>query len=102
MRSPYSPLHLIVFTALLIILVAVVQVGAITIAFEKLGLSPYSAFLLLFGSLIGSAINLPLFYVDSRPTPENLEAIEKMQGLLRMPERKREGKTLVAVNGHFY
>lgn len=98
MRSPYSPPHLLAFTALLIILVAVIQVGVVTIAFEKLGLSSASAFVLLFGSLMGSAINIPLFYVDSRPTQENIEAIKKMQGLLRMPERKREGKTLVAVN----
>lgn len=98
MRFPYSPLHLIVFSALLIVLVAVVQVGAITIAFEKLGLSPDAAFLLLFGSLVGSAINLPLFYVDSDPAPEYLQTPQKARGLLRSPQLQRAGKTLVAIN----
>ncbi len=97
-RFPYSPLHLIIFSALLIVLVAVVQVGAITIAFGKLGLSPDGAFILLFGSLAGSAINFPLFYVDSHPIPKILEVTQKARGLLRIPELRRAGKTLVAVN----
>lgn len=97
MRSPYSPSQLFLFVVVLIGLLAVVQVGAITIAFDKLGLSPNSAFLLLFASLFGSAINLPLFLIDSHgPRPET--APKPPWGMLRPPRRIYEGKTLIAVN----
>ena len=98
MRSPYSPFQLIAFIAILIFLVTVIQIGAISIAFDKLGLSPGSAFLLLVTSLFGSAINLPLFLVDAKnpQPPQPIPPI--LQGLLRVPERPYKDKTVVAVN----
>ena len=67
MRSPFSAAYLLLFVMLIGFLLAFVQVGILTIAFEKLGLSTHSAFLLLFSSLLGSAINLPLFRIDAEP-----------------------------------
>jgi len=97
-RSPYSPFQLIAFIAVLIVLLTVVQIGVISIAFDKLGLSPTTVYLLLFASLFGSAINLPLFLVDAE-SPEAPPLIPPLlRGLLRVPERPYEGKTLVAVN----
>jgi uncharacterized membrane protein len=97
-RSPYSPFQLIAFIAVLIVLLTVVQIGVISIAFDKLGLSPTTVYLLLFASLFGSAINLPLFLVDAE-SPEAPPPIPPLlRGLLRVPERPYEGKTLVAVN----
>lgn len=52
---------MLVFMLALVMLVVMVQVGLVSIAFDKLGLSPESAYLLLFCTLIGSPINLPLF-----------------------------------------
>ena len=96
MRSPFSPLHLILFIIALSVMLALVQVGLLTIAFEKLALSSESAFMLLFVSLFGSAINLPLFSVQSEPMPE--EMIKRWQGLLKLPEQPFTGKTIIAVN----
>ena len=98
LRSPYSPFQLIAFIAVLVVLLIVVQIGAISIAFDKLGVPSTTVYLLLFASLFGSAINLPLFLVDadSPEAPQPLPPI--LQGLLRVPERPYEGKTLVAVN----
>lgn len=58
---PFSPLRLLLFILALVFLIAFIQVGMISIAFEKLGLSEDSAYLLLVCTLVGSAINLPLF-----------------------------------------
>ena len=58
---PFSPLRLLLFILALAFLVIFVQIGLISIAFDKLGLSEDSAYLLLLCTLIGSLINLPLF-----------------------------------------
>lgn len=66
---PFSPLQLIIGIFVLGLLVSLIQVGALTIAFEKLGLSQNSAFLLLISSLLGSAINLPVTKVSAERPP---------------------------------
>ena len=68
---PSSPLRLLIFILALAFLIGFVQVGLISIAFDKLGLSPESAYLLLMCTLVGSLINLPLFSLkaDSAAQP---------------------------------
>lgn len=58
---PFSLLRLLLFILALVFLISFVQIGLISIAFDKLGLSPASAYLLLLCTLVGSMINLPLF-----------------------------------------
>lgn len=43
---PLSPLRLLLFILALVFLISFVQIGLISIAFDKLGLSPESAYLL--------------------------------------------------------
>ena len=64
-----NPAGLLVALFLFALLFAVVQVGAVSIAFDKLGLSAHSAMLLLLTSLAGSAVNLPLFTLDAQVPP---------------------------------
>ncbi len=97
MPSPYSPRHLLIFIAVLVLLVVFVQVGAITIAFDRLGLSSQSAFVLLFCSLFGSGINLPLFTVRAEPGTHR-EIPWHMRGLLRPLPPEFRGRTLIAIN----
>jgi uncharacterized membrane protein len=98
-RLPYSPLLLLFFVFALGFLLAVVQIGALTIAFDKLGLTTASAFLLLFASLFGSAINLPLFFVTAeRPATMPAPVPAPWRRLLRQRPVEFSGKTLVAVN----
>jgi len=97
MRTPFAPLPLLLFIGLLVLLVSFVQVGALTLAFDKLGLSAESGFLLLFVSLFGSTINLPLFTVSAEAPPT--EALPVMlRGLLRHTAREFRGRTLIAIN----
>ena len=58
---PFSPLFLVAFLFLAVFLVAFIQVGVVSIAVDKLGLPPSALLLLLFGSLLSSGVNLPLF-----------------------------------------
>jgi uncharacterized membrane protein len=50
-----------VFLLLLLLLFGLIQVGLITVAFSKLGLTTGQAFVLLLATLLGSALNLPLY-----------------------------------------
>ncbi len=93
---PFSPLYFLLFLFALGLLMAFVQFGLVTLTFQKLGLSPGSAFWLLFSSLFGSAINLPLFTIRSEPAPYSIPPI--LHGLLRQADRSFTGKTLIAVN----
>jgi uncharacterized membrane protein len=97
MRSPFSPLPLVVFVALLALLVLAVQLGALTVAFDKLGLSPLSAFILLFASLLGSAVNVPLAWLRAESTA-GAPPQRRWQRLLRHPSQPFRGRTLLAVN----
>ena len=93
---PFSPLYFALFLAALGLLAVFVQVGALTLAFDKLGLSSNSAMLLLSTSLFGSLINLPLFSVKAEGTPPPMP--EPFRSLLRLPQVEFTGRTVVAVN----
>lgn len=97
MRLPFAPLPLLVLLALLLLLAAVVQLGALTLAFDKLGLSPGAAVGLLIASLLGSAVNLPLFRVRAEHPPQDFVP-PRWRRLLRLPERPFTGWTVIAVN----
>ncbi len=92
---PKIPFRIILLISLLALLIVGIQIGALTIAFEKLDLTRDSALLLLITIMAGSMINLPLFSIRSeRPDPE------------KMPLQLRElyhsipytGRTLVMAN----
>lgn len=97
MRLPFAPLPLVVLLALLLLLATVVQLGALTLAFDKLGLSPGAAVLLLAVSLLGSVVNLPLFRVRAERPPGEF-ALPPPLRLLRLPLRPFTGYTVIAVN----
>ena len=59
----YLPLALPFFSilvAVFLVLVALLQIGALRYAYLRLGISPGAAMLLLLGSLIGSYFNIPV------------------------------------------
>jgi len=94
MRIPPSPIQLILFVFILILLFTLVQIGLLHIAAEKLGIDFSKALIALFLSLVGSVINLPLFSLplppDTVPPP--------YQGWLLGPTRPRPDRIIVAVN----
>lgn len=96
MQQRFSPLHLILFLFVLGFLLIFIQLGVLTIAFNKLGLSLAEAYLLLCCSLFGSVINLPLFSIHAEASMHKIPA--NMWRLLRMNHLVFEGKTTIAVN----
>lgn len=96
MQQHFSPFHLILFVLILVSLLIFIQLGILTIAFNKLGLSPTKAYLLLCCSLFGSAINLPLFTIQSDAEMQQMPL--SRWRLLRMNHTVYEGKTLIAIN----
>jgi len=97
MHHRYSPTHLIVSLLLLIALVTLLQIGLVSLAFGRLGLSQQSAMLLLFASLFGSAINVPVLRVSAQAPPGE-PVVPRLRGLLRLPTLPFTGTTLIAVN----
>lgn len=92
-----SPLRIVLFLLALGFLAAFVQVGLMSIAFEKLGLSQHSAYLLLITTLAGSLVNVPLFSIAAEaPPPE--QAYKPLRELWGFPRVEFTGRTIVAVN----
>jgi uncharacterized membrane protein len=92
---PKIPFRYFLPIAALAMLVLSIQLGALTIAFEKLGLSPDSALLLFLTILGGSLVNLPLFSMKSEPpSPEDMPP-HLRELYSQMPHT---GRTLVLVN----
>ena len=96
MRYRYSFPYLLIFVALLVLLLAFVQVGIFSVALDKLGISLHAAVIILFTSLAGSAINIPLFYLQ----PEHDGLIEDIRrhGLLHGVPLLPGQRVLVAIN----
>lgn len=97
MQSPFSFKTLLLFVVLLVFLVTIIQIGIISIVFDKLGISRDGVLLLLFSSLFGSAINIPLFSIHAE-LPRDGQTPVILRGLLRQPVIKFQGKTIVALN----
>ncbi len=74
---PFSPLYLLVLILLFGFLLAFIQVGLLTIAFDKLGLSPDSGLLLLFSALFGSLVNLPVVRSQRRGTANAATTVDR-------------------------
>ncbi|MCK9240701.1 DUF1614 domain-containing protein [Desulfocurvus sp.] len=60
LQFPLVLLALLGFVGLLVLLFILVQVGLVTLAFAKLGLTPLQGFALLFATLLGSGVNIPV------------------------------------------
>ena len=81
----------------LVFLFALIQVGAVSIAFEKLGLTAGSGMLLLISCIAGSLINMPLFQVRANADVRPDQPPAPMPWLQRTTQPFR-GRTVVAIN----
>jgi len=88
---------MLLFVLLLVFLLIFVQLGLVSLAFGKLGLSTSQGMLLLFASLFGSTINLPVTTIRAEPPAPDLMA-EAPRTLLRLPQLPFTGRMLIAVN----
>jgi uncharacterized membrane protein len=96
MRSPHSAYQFLLLVFILMLMVSIIQLGAFTMAMDKLGLSANSAMLLLICTLMASAIKPPLFSMRVEEPPE--ETRKMFSGLVFGRPLAFTGKTIVAVN----
>ena len=96
MSSQTPNKRLLLFVLALALLLVVVHVGVISITFSKLGLTRELAFLLLFFSLFGSVVNIPLFTLRSNVPIKDRGLY--IPGYLQPYLKRLSGRTLVAVN----
>lgn len=94
---PFSPLYLLFLIFLTSFFLFFIQIGLLTIVFDKLGLSPSVGLLLLLGSLFGSGINLPLFSVRAELPPQDLLP-PRWGALWRVTPLRVEPRTVIAIN----
>lgn len=97
MKNYFSPVHLILFVFLLGVMMALIQVELLSFAFAKLGLPPELGLMVLFLSLLGSVINLPVTRIKSQvPIREFTKTV--YWGLLRVPVRPFHNETQISIN----
>ncbi len=91
------PFQIIAAIFLFALLFVFIQIGVVTVAFDKLGLSHGSAMLLLVTSLLGSSINLPLFKVDATREPDP-QWQQRMRWMAALHRSLDPNKVLIAMN----
>jgi uncharacterized membrane protein len=97
MKNYFSPIHLLFFISLLGIMTVLIQVELLSFAFAKLGLPPGLGLVVLFLSLLGSVVNLPVTRIKSDvPVQEFPPSV--YWGLLRMPLQPLRNETQIAIN----
>jgi uncharacterized membrane protein len=94
---PLLPLRMLLFILALTLLIVFVQIGLVSIAFDKLGLSADSAYLLLLCTLSGSMLNLPLFSLKADAAmPPRIPPELLRWPLFNLPPTA--GKVMVTIN----
>jgi uncharacterized membrane protein len=90
-----SPLHIGLLGVLLLFLIAMLEVGIIESAYQKLGMSHRAVTLLLLLSIFGSYINIPIATISSPPVVHhyNVYNLNYIPGLVPIP-----GDTVIAIN----
>lgn len=97
MKNYFSPIHLLFFISLLGIMTVLIQVELLSFAFAKLGLPPGLGLVVLFLSLLGSVVNLPVTRIKSGVPVQEFPP-SAYWGLLRIPLQPLRNETQIAIN----
>jgi len=94
---PLSPRAFAALTALLFVAVMLVQIRLLRYAYMRLGVSPWAAFLLLFLSLAGSYVNIPIATLGHENFVGDRE-VEFFGMVYQVPELVGAPEVVLAVN----
>jgi uncharacterized membrane protein len=92
---PFNSLFLVFLISLFF--VALIQIHVFEFAFAKLGLTPELSLFLLIGILVGSGINVPLFYLRTKQTGHMVMSPER-KPVWEIYQPAKVGKVVVAAN----
>jgi len=95
---PLTPLLMLALFALLLLLFLLIQIDVLNFAFAKLGLPANAGMLVLFGSLVGSTINIPLFVLRSGGGGAPGKLLPRRYAHLQDVADGFAGRTVIAVN----
>ena len=95
---PLSPAFFLILVALLFFVFVLLPLGLMKYAYQQLGVSPRNAVLLLFGSLIGSYINVPIAVISNESTAMAGKAASFFGMHYQVPAATDWGGTVLAVN----
>ncbi|HVM57282.1 MAG TPA: DUF1614 domain-containing protein [Gaiellaceae bacterium] len=96
-RSPRAAWPIVALLAfVLLVLWLLLFLDVISFAYERLGLSERDALLLLFGSLVGSRIDLPVARMEGEPTVT--QRVVTVFGIRYLVPVQEGGDTTIAVN----
>ena len=95
---PLASPFLMVLVAVLVVLVALLQFGVLTYAFERLGLDRTAVSLVLVATFLGSAVNLPVFQLRSRQVLVQSRVVRFLGVRYVVPGVWVPQRTVVAVN----
>ncbi len=94
---PVTPLFMVLLGLVLIVVVALVEVGAITYAYEKMGIRRQYVFSILLLSLLGSAINIPIAEFPAKDI--RVAQVVNFFGVQYVvPAIEHRGRTILAIN----
>jgi uncharacterized membrane protein len=96
-RRSMPVISLVIFLLVSLFFIVLVQIHLFEIAFTKLGLTPETTLLLVFGTLVGSGINLRLFELNTKQTGHLVE-LPNQKPIWELFQPVKEGKMIVAVN----
>ena len=95
--NPFTALIFFLFLAVFFVLLFFVQIGALTVAFSKIGISPQYMLTLFFLTLVGSAINIPVKRFEEDELCD--QRVIPFYGMrYRLPSPRQPCTTTLAVN----
>jgi uncharacterized membrane protein len=94
---PLAPLFFWGLVLLFGLLIAMVQIGILGYAYEKMGISRRAAYTLLFLTLVGSYVNLPLAELPAQQVVTTREVVDFWQHY-RVPVVEQWPGTVLAIN----
>jgi uncharacterized membrane protein len=95
---PFLFFFLFIFVFLLFFVFALVQFGVFALAFSRLGIPPEHLFSLLFLSIAGSMINIPIRRIALESEPEEWELVSFFGMRFRPPAWSPRREMILAVN----
>ncbi|MGH7948076.1 MAG: DUF1614 domain-containing protein [Candidatus Binataceae bacterium] len=95
--APFLLIYALLFFLVLAFLFALIEIGIINYAFQRIGLSPELAFFALLASLAGSYVNIPLRRIEGGAM-HPAELVSNFGIRYRVPMPVASGSTVLAVN----
>jgi len=94
---PLTPLFMLLLFVVFVTVVALVELGVLTYAYEKMGIGRRHILGILLLSLLGSAVNIPLAELPAKEIVVE-HAVNFFGVWYAVPEIVQEGRTIIAIN----